>query len=192
MGQEPEPPSPPPSPPPVPPTPPNTPEPPETNGCFLTTAVVDSLGMPDDSEPLTLARFLRDTKMTSPRERAAVQLYYKVAPQIVERSSEGEWQQFWSRHLRRITQLTRVGEYELAKDLYTFATAGLVDRKVTTFKDVDLVNEVYSYGLGAFARVKLPYALRFVILKLAFRVGLTYQSLRLWLLTRRLDGRIDP
>src|SRR5262249_32663113 len=113
------------------------------------------------------------------------------APRIVERSTDAEWHQLWARHLRQITSLIKQGEFELAKDLYTFATAELIDRKVTRFKDVDLVNEVYTYGLGAFSRIRLPYTLRFVILKLAFKFGLTYQSLRLWLLKRRVDEKIN-
>lgn len=163
----------------------------DSSTCFLTTAVVKSLGMPDNSEPLMLARYLRDTKMTSAKEHSAVALYYKVAPRIVERSTDSEWHEFWARHLRQITALIKLEQYDLAKDLYTFATADLIDRKVTTFKDVDLVNDVYNFGFGTFSKIKLPYAVRFLILKLAFRCGLTYQSLRLRLLKRKFDDQIN-
>ena len=147
--------------------------------------------MADNSEPLMLARYIRDTQMTSGKERSAVQLYYKVAPMIVARSTDAEWHQFWAQYLRQITALIKMGEFDLAKELYKFATAELVHRKATAFRDVEMVNEVYSYGLGAFAKIRLPYALRFLILKIAFRVGLTYHSARLWLLKRRVNEKIN-
>jgi hypothetical protein len=145
--------------------------------------------MPDDSEPLTLARYLRDTKMTGTKEKSSVELYYKVGPIIVERSNDLEWEKFWVQHLRPITELIKKGEYELAKDLYTIATAKLVDKKATKYNDTDVVDEVYSYGLGVFAKIKLPYMIRYIILKLAFKVSLSYHSVRLWFVKQNFNRK---
>jgi hypothetical protein len=150
-----------------------------TSTCFLTTATVDALGLPDDCEPLELARFLRDEKMTSPTEQHAVELYYAVAPTIVERSEADAWTRFWDDHMSEITDLIRTGEYELAKDMYTVATADLIQRKATRYADVDNVDAVYDYGLKGVGRRWLPYPVRFAVLKVALSAWLPVQRLRL-------------
>jgi len=150
-----------------------------TKACFLTTATVDSMGLPDDCEPLQLARFLRDEKMQTERELSAVELYYKVAPVIVSRTEGSEWNAFWRNHMRKITTLIKLGEYDLAKDLYTYATAQLINKKVTNYSDSDIVDSVYQHGLHGVGQKWLPYFMRFGILKASLAVGLAFQSARL-------------
>ncbi|HEY6877405.1 MAG TPA: hypothetical protein VI299_05270 [Polyangiales bacterium] len=154
--------------------------------CFLTTATVHALGLADDCEPLTLARMLRDEQMTSDRDRAAVDLYYKVAPAIVARSSEHEWLAFWEEHMREITALLRAGEYELAKDLYTLATAKLVKEKALRYQDKELADQVYAFGLRNFGKSALPFPLRYGVLKLALSSWLPLETLRLKIAKRRV------
>jgi hypothetical protein len=174
------------------PDPPDPPPPPPPSPCFLTTAVTKALGLPDDSEPLELARHLRDDKMTGDADRATIELYYKIAPVIVARSTDAEWKEFWTRHMRKITLLIKQGEYDLAKDLYTFATASLINAKATRYTDVELVDEVYDYGLKGFAKTAIPYPVRFVMLKAAFAVGLAYQSVRLNRAKRKFADLLEP
>jgi len=159
--------------------------------CFLTTATVEAQGLPDDCEPLELARYLRDDKMKSKKEISAVNLYYEIAPEIVARCNKDEWTMFWSNHLRKITALMKLGEYELAKDLYTFATASLVNKKITKFSDVQIVNRVYEYGLNGVGQQWLPYWMRFGILKAALFVGLSYQSVRLGIMKQKFAKVLD-
>ena len=169
--QDPPPPQPPPNgpvPPPPPPDPP-PPPPPSPVGCFLTTAVVEAMRMDDASEPLQLARYLRDHKMTGGRDRKASSLLQDRATRA--RSTNDEWLAFWQRHMRQITVMIKLGEYDLAKKLYTLATARLIHQKATRFADVELVDAVYDYGLRGFAKDKLPYAVRYGLLKAAFAVG---------------------
>ncbi len=151
--------------------------------CFLTTATVGVLGMSDDCEPLTLARYLRDEKMVTDSERAAVDLYYRVAPKVVAESTEEEWVEFWDESLREITSLVRAGEYELAKDLYTLATARLVDRKATEYSDKEMVEDVYRFGMdklfGFDFTKALPYSVRFALLKLGMKSWVSAEQLRL-------------
>lgn len=164
---------------------PNDVKPDPVRACFLTTATVEAQGLPDDCEPLQLARFLRDNKMNSDKDRGAVALYYDIAPAIVARCDKDEWTAFWRNHLRKITALIKLGQYDLAKDLYTFATASLVNRKITRYADVALVERVYAYGLGGVGQRVLPYWLRYGVLKTALHAGLAFQAVRLGLLKRR-------
>lgn len=54
-------------------------------GCFITTAICEARGLPDDCEELTLLRHFRDTYMMDDSDRAKlVRHYYKIAPGIVE------------------------------------------------------------------------------------------------------------
>ncbi len=159
--------------------------------CFLTTATVEAQGLPDDCEPLELARYLRDNKMKSKKELSAVDLYYEIAPEIVARCNKDEWALFWRDHLRKITALIKLGQYDLAKDLYTFATASLVNKKITHFSDVQLVNRIYEYGLNGIGQKLLPYWIRFGILKAALFVGLSYQSVRLGFMKRKFAQVLD-
>ena len=53
-------------------------------GCFLTTAVSERRGEPDDGPTLTLLRDFRDGYMTrTPERRALVEEYYAIAPKLV-------------------------------------------------------------------------------------------------------------
>ena len=162
--------APPPPPPPEPPPPP--PPSPVSPGCFLTTAVVHTMGMADDSEPLTMARYLRDQKMPGERDSKSVSLYYKVAPRIVERTTKEEWIKFWRDHMKPITNLIKHGKYEIAKEWYTYATAQMINNRATRFNDTAEVNAVYSYGLRGFAQSVLPYSVRYALLKVALRIEL--------------------
>jgi hypothetical protein len=55
-------------------------------GCFITTAVCENRGEPDDCSTLTTLRNFRDTYMQeNPQRRDMVKIYYDVAPKIVER-----------------------------------------------------------------------------------------------------------
>lgn len=162
-----------------------------SRACFLTTATVTAQGLPDDCEPLQLARYLRDHEMKSSKDIAAVDLYYEIAPQIVARCSKDDWTLFWRDHLRKITALMKLGEYALAKDLYTFATASLVDKKITRYSDVQMVDRVYAYGLNGFGQQWLPYWARYGVLKTALFAGLSYQSIRLGIKKRKFARVLD-
>jgi hypothetical protein len=163
-----------------------------TNACFLTTATVKAQGLPDNCEPLELARFLRDDKMKSSKELSAVDLYYEIAPEIVSRCNDEEWNTLWRDHISKITALVKLGEYDLAKDLYTYATAYLVNKKITNYSDEQIVDRVYQYGLKGIGQKWLPYWARFGILKAAFFTGLSYQSIRLGLAKRKFSAVLKP
>jgi len=55
------------------------------SGCFITTAVCDSLKKPDDCEELTILRSYRDNWLIKQSDgNKLVQEYYRIAPVIVE------------------------------------------------------------------------------------------------------------
>ena len=166
-------------------------DPDDPTGCFLTTATVGVLGLPDNSEPLQLARYLRDEKMHSKKDRSAVALYYKVGPAIVERSSNAEWLQFWENHMSRITTLIKAGEHQLAKELYTYATAQIIQNKATNYADKELVDSVYDYGLRGVGKQWMPYWMRFGLVKLSLPVFLAYESVRLGLKKRQFRNLLN-
>jgi len=178
----------PPEPPAFPPDPPAPPAP----GCFLTSAVVGALGMADDSEPLAMARLLRDREMPGKRDGESVDLYYKVAPLIVARTSNEEWNTFWREHMKAITNLIKHGEYRLAQQWYTHATARLIDRRATRYADRAEVDAVYAYGLRGVGQSVLPYPVRYAVLKLALRVELARTGLRLALKKRAVSRLFEP
>ncbi|UAJ09707.1 hypothetical protein [Polymorphobacter megasporae] len=167
----------PPPPPPYPDPPP--PPPPSPNPCFLTTAAVRAMGMADDSEPLQLARGLRDGHMDSLRDRQAVALYYQVAPLIVARSTDDQWVSFWQHHMKPITGLIKAGKYDLAQEWYTFVTASLINARALRYTDRAEVDAVYAYGLRGVGQKQLPYGVRFLVLKAAMRVELIHKQVRL-------------
>jgi len=58
----------------------------QNQGCFLSTACVEYMGLSDDCKELTILRAFRDYVLLSTKEGTSlVEEYYQKAPQIVER-----------------------------------------------------------------------------------------------------------
>ena len=56
----------------------------ESGGCYLTSACVEAMGLPDDCEELTILRDFRDNWLAKqPGGQEEIQEYYRVAPGIV-------------------------------------------------------------------------------------------------------------
>ena len=57
-----------------------------SGGCFLTSACCNYKGLPDDCEELRVMREFRDTQLKKTTVgRELIQMYYRIAPQIVEK-----------------------------------------------------------------------------------------------------------
>jgi hypothetical protein len=140
-------------------------------GCFLTTATVHAMGKADNGEELTMARFLRDNKMTDGKGRAATELYYLVGPKIVERKKD--WKDFYASTVQPLTTMVKAGHHELAIKRYSLETAKLVDLYATRYEDKELVQAVYDYafGKGSFGNSVLPYPVKYAKLKAALKAG---------------------
>jgi len=93
-------------------------------GCFITTAVAETLGLGDDCRELNALRRFRDTYMLeTPQRRAEVAHYYRVAPLIVERiwasASPGEvWRELAHSYVLPAVRLVEAGQAEASRQLY--------------------------------------------------------------------------
>lgn len=73
--------------------------------CYITTAVCESLGKPDDCYELELLRHYRDTYLLTTKEgRALVEEYYNIAPTIVTRinkqaDASSVYEKIWNTYL---------------------------------------------------------------------------------------------
>ncbi len=92
--------------------------------CFITTAVCESLGRPDDCYELTLLRRYRNTYMMSSEQgAAAVEEYYRIAPEIVKeidsRPDSGNiYQSIWTQYLRPCIRLIEENQLADCADAY--------------------------------------------------------------------------
>lgn len=93
--------------------------------CFITTAVCESLGRPDDCYELTLLRRYRNTyMMCSEQGAAAVKEYYRIAPAIVDRidsrpDSSEIYNMIWTRYLSPCIRLIEENRLFDCADAYT-------------------------------------------------------------------------
>ena len=92
--------------------------------CFITTAVCEAEGKPDDCAELTAFRAFRDGWLSqTPEGRALVNDYYEVAPSIVQIMKHCDDAQKVCRRLRRqylepCYQDLQAGRYSACRDRY--------------------------------------------------------------------------
>ncbi len=95
-----------------------------TSPCFITTAVCESLGKPDDCYELTLLRRYRNTfMMCSEQKAAAVKEYYRIAPEIVEKingraDAAERYRSIWAQYLNPCIRLIEENHLEDCADVY--------------------------------------------------------------------------
>lgn len=92
--------------------------------CFITTAVCESKGKPDDCQELTAFRVFRDGYLLScPDGEKLIREYYDVAPGIVlairAAGERGEFDRIWTEYLAPCYAEIRRGENEKCKKTYT-------------------------------------------------------------------------
>jgi hypothetical protein len=130
-----------------------------SGGCFLTTATVEAMGLPDDCEELMLARELRNHHMGDASGERVKHFYKKFGPLITERNED--WKEFYHNAVVPITNLIKQQKYEAAKVLYKYNTALLIDRYASRYEDKDLIEEVFAVKFGG----KVPYAVKYAVFK---------------------------
>ena len=92
--------------------------------CFLTTAVCEYFGKPDDCPELTALRGYRDGWLKNqPDGPALIAEYYRIAPLIVSRMKASEnfglyCERLWSDYIKPCLSLIAAGQYEACKHLY--------------------------------------------------------------------------
>lgn len=92
--------------------------------CYITTAVCETFGKPDNCYELTMFRQFRDGYLRKqPDGEALIQEYYKEAPQIIQRIDRLENRQavykgIWEEHLEPCLSLIEHGEDAACKERY--------------------------------------------------------------------------
>ena len=92
--------------------------------CYITTAVCESQGKPDDCYELELLRDYRDSYLLSTKEgEALVNEYYDIAPTIVNRINRSEgsariYEEIWNSYLSPCVRLIESGEKEACREKY--------------------------------------------------------------------------
>lgn len=92
--------------------------------CYITTAVCESFGKPDDCYELTLLRNYRDNfLMGQPDGEAVIKEYYDVAPTIVKHINKHKnhndiYKDVWNEYLRPCIQMIEENENGRCKELY--------------------------------------------------------------------------
>lgn len=92
--------------------------------CYITTAVCETLGRPDDCYELTMFRQFRDGYLRKqPDGEQLVQEYYRRAPEIVKKIDESAdsisiYRGIWEEHLKPCLSLIENGEDAACKERY--------------------------------------------------------------------------
>jgi hypothetical protein len=90
------------------------------SGCFVTTAVCEYKGLPDDCEQLTVLRRFRDDYLAAlPGGQSLVERYYELAPRLVERLKDpADLERAWNT-IQRCVRVVQEGRPDEALCLYT-------------------------------------------------------------------------
>ena len=103
--------------------------------CYITTAICDSMGKPDDCYELTVLRRYRDTWLAGqPGGEALIQRYYDTAPGIIAKidtrtDSKRIYDDVYRRYLQPCIRYIEEGAYEACKNLYIEMTEKLDKEK---------------------------------------------------------------
>jgi len=104
-----------------------------SGGCYLTTACVRGMGLPDDCLELNVLRNFRDKYlMSQPSGREAVKEYYKIAPEIVQfidkrEDAQSIWQNTY-KDIGHAVSLILSGDFEGAFKYYQQIISKLQDK----------------------------------------------------------------
>ncbi len=103
----------------------------DVSGCFLTSACVEAMGLPDDCHELTVLRSFRDGYLAAqPEGKSEICEYYHIAPQIVQsiRNSNRTKEVFdaiYKDLVKPCVNLIEEGKYSQAHRLYRSAVMKL-------------------------------------------------------------------
>ncbi len=96
----------------------------DSGGCFLTSACVESKGLPDDCRELQVLRNFRDTYLAElPGGKEEISKYYAIAPAIVDAiqklpNASSTWAKLYQNLVIPCVELIDAGDLETAYRLY--------------------------------------------------------------------------
>jgi hypothetical protein len=102
--------------------------------CFITTAMAEQLGEPDDCEALTTLRRFRDEVMaTTPSGKALIAEYYRIAPEIVRSIGDDAeaYAELRDQYISPAVEAVKAGRNDEALELYTGMVVGLSNKYLT-------------------------------------------------------------
>ena len=103
-------------------------------GCFITTAVCDSIGKPDDCYELTMFRSFRDNWLVKENDGAElIERYYRTAPTIVKHinarpDAKAIYLAIWANYLAPCLKLLEQKNYAACKSKYVEMVETLANR----------------------------------------------------------------
>lgn len=107
----------------------------KSSGCFITTAVCDSFGKPDDCHELTMFREFRDGWLKNQSDgESLIARYYDLAPSIVEHinqlpNAREIYRGIWDKYLRPCLSCLEQGNHQTCKEIYV----DMVETLATTY-----------------------------------------------------------
>lgn len=107
-----------------------------SDGCFITSACVESMGLADDCDELQTLRALRDKRrLYDPKFDALVKEYYKVAPIIVEAidaspNRKAKYAELYETMVKPCVAMVKENRENEAVELYTQTVLQLKQRYV--------------------------------------------------------------
>jgi hypothetical protein len=102
-----------------------------SGGCYLTSACIESKGLPDDCYELETLRQYRDTWLkSSEKGEAVIKQYYEIAPKIVSAINETEdsksiYETIYEKMVKPCVTLIQQKKYQEAFELYCNITLQL-------------------------------------------------------------------
>lgn len=104
--------------------------PPDENGCYISTACMEAMGLPDNCHELLVLRKFRDQHLLRTNAgKGLVKVYYDIAPIIVSRiqrdsGAHGTWQAIFT-EIQKAIVLIQQGRFNEAIRCYTRVTLSL-------------------------------------------------------------------
>lgn len=97
-----------------------------SNGCFITTAVCETFGKPDNCQELTAFRHFRDTYMKEEKNlQSEVSKYYEIAPRICAAidakgvdAAKQEYARIWDEYLSKAFEALNNNDLEKTHTIY--------------------------------------------------------------------------
>ena len=96
----------------------------DSSGCFITTAICDSFGKPDDCYELSMFRGFRDNwLLDQPDGKTLVAAYYEIAPKIVRKinglkNSAEIYRLIWDNYLQQCLECIEKENFKKCKNIY--------------------------------------------------------------------------
>lgn len=107
--------------------------------CYITTAVCETFGKPDDCYELTLLRNYRDTYLASQEDgEKVIREYYDVAPTIVKHinhsgKKEDVYLHIWNAYLNPCIKMIEANQMQECRDLYIKMVHDLEEEYLYTY-----------------------------------------------------------